>query len=160
MPETAAGGRAAPAWAYIAPLATYASCLSGFLVWLLRSGRAIPQPGARDVVMIGLATHKASRLLTKEKVTRPLREPFADVKGEGELPRELSQEPQGTGLRRVIGELLICPYCLAQWVGTAFFAGLAVAPRLTRFMAALLSAVAIADFLQPAYRAAERRGAG
>jgi hypothetical protein len=156
-----AAGReeAATSWAYAAPLGVYAAGLAGFLLWLRRSGRELPQPGARDVVMIGVATHKASRLLTKEKVTRPLREPFAEIKGEGELPRELAQEPQGRGLRRVLGELLICPYCLAQWIGTAFFAGLSVAPRLTRFVAALLSSIALADFLQPVYRATEKQAA-
>lgn len=143
--------------AYLAPLGVYAAGLVGFLLWLRRSGRELPQPDAREILMVGVATHKASRLLTKEKITRPLREPFAEVKGEGELPRELAQEPQGSGLRRVLGELMICPYCLAQWIGTAFFAGLAVAPRVTRFVAALLTAVAIADFLQPAYRTAEKR---
>ena len=80
MGETPDGGRDAPRWAYLAPLGTYAAGVGGFLVWLIRSGRGVPQPGLRDVALIGLATHKASRLLTKEKVTQPLRQPFAEVK--------------------------------------------------------------------------------
>lgn len=153
------GEGSTPGWAYGGLLAVYAASVCGFLAWLRRSGRELPSPGLRDVALIGAATHKASRLLTKEKVTQPLREPFAAVEGEGDLPRELDQRPQGSGLRRAVGELLICPYCLAQWIGTAFFAGLAVSPRLTRFLAALLASLALADFLQPVYRWAERRSA-
>ena len=156
MPDTPSTTESAPVRAYGALLSVYAAGLAGFLAWVRRSGRELPSPGLADVLLVGIATHKASRLITKEKVTRPLREPFAEVGGEGELPRELDQQPQGRGLRRAVGELLICPYCLAQWIATAFFAGLALAPRLTRFIAALLSAIAVADFLQPAYRAAEK----
>lgn len=156
MGQRPPGDGSAPTWAYAGLLAVYGAGLSAFLAWLVRSGRGVPHPGIGDVLLVGAATHKASRLLTKEKVTRPLREPFAEVEGEGELPRELDQSAQGTGLRRALGELLICPYCLAQWIGTAFFAGLAVAPRLTRFLAALLAALALADLLQPAYRSLEK----
>src|SRR5687767_9580057 len=116
MTDTFGGGESTPAWAYAGLLALYAAGLGGFALWLRRSGRELPRPGITDVLLVGAATHKASRLLTKEKVTRPLREPFAEVEGEGELPRELDQQPQGTGMRRAVGELLICPYCLAQWI--------------------------------------------
>ena len=58
---------------------------------------------------------------------------------------------QGTGLRRALGELLVCPYCLGMWIATAFAAGLLVAPRLTRQIAAVLSAQFGADVLHIAY---------
>ena len=49
------------------------------------------------------------------------------------------------------GELLSCPFCLAQWIATGFVTGLVVAPRATRVVAATFSVVALADFLQMAY---------
>jgi Protein of unknown function (DUF1360) len=150
---------AGPTGAYAGLLGVYAGGVAAFLAWLRRTGRELPEPRLTDILLLGVATHKASRLLTKEKVTQPLREPFTEVEGGSGVPRELDQEPQGSGLRRAVGELLICPYCLAQWIGTAFFAGLAVAPRVSRFIAAMLSAIAVADFLQPAYRTAEKRAA-
>ena len=63
-------------------------------------------------------------------------------------------------MRRAIGELLICPYCLGLWTSGAFHAGLLFAPRVTRVAASTLTALTISDFLQIAYKAAEERGLG
>ena len=67
------------------------------------------------------------------------------------------EEPRGQGLRRSLGELLVCPYCLAQWIVGAYAVGLVAAPRLTRLVAAMYTAQSISDFLQLAYLAAEKR---
>jgi hypothetical protein len=124
-----------------------------------RHGRLPERPEPGDVMLIGVASHKLSRMITKDRITSFVRAPFTEYEAPGG-PGEVEERPRGKGLRRAVGELLICPYCLAQWIGTAFFAGLAVAPRLSRFIAAMLSAIAVADFLQPAYREAEKRAAG
>jgi Protein of unknown function (DUF1360) len=108
------------------------------------------------VVLIGVATHKVSRLLTKDKVTSFLRAPFTrfqEEAGHGEL----EEVARGRGLRLAVGELLVCPYCIAQWVAGAFFLGLVFAPRITRVLAGMWSAHAIADSVQLAYSAAEKR---
>ena len=60
-------------------------------------------------------------------------------------------------MRRAMGELLSCPYCLGMWVSGGFHAGLLFAPRTTRFLASILGSLTISDFLQIAYRAAEER---
>ncbi len=115
------------------------------------------RPHPIDVVMIGAATHKLSRLLTKAKATSFLRAPFTELEepcGSGEVeekPRDV------TGLRRALGELLVCPYCMGQWVSAGFVAGLVLAPRPTRLVAASYSAQSLADFLQLAFKAAEDR---
>jgi hypothetical protein len=54
----------------------------------------------------------------------------------------------------------VCPYCLGLWASGGFHAGILFAPRATRFSASVLTAMAIADFLQIAYRTAEDRGLG
>jgi hypothetical protein len=56
-----------------------------------------------------------------------------------------------------VGELLVCPFCLDQWVATGYAAGLVVAPRATRFVASIMATVAISDFLQIGYKASEQR---
>jgi hypothetical protein len=78
------------------------------------------------------------------------------------LPRSLRRSlaerlaaARGTGLRRAIGELLICPYCVGMWIAAAFTAGLIVAPRATRWTAAALSTLFGSDILQIAYKKAE-----
>jgi hypothetical protein len=125
-----------------------------------RSGRDLPQrvePG--DLALIGTASYQLSRLISKKKVTAFVRAPFTELEGKGG-PAELEEKPRGTGLRRALGELLVCPYCLGLWASGGFHAGLLFAPRATRFSASVLSAMSISDFLQIAYRAAEERGLG
>ena len=143
------------------PLAGYAILIAAFsallliaLIALRRSGQELPQrPRLRDVLLVGAATHKASRLIGKDKVTSALRAPFAEYQGPG-APGEVEEKPRGRGLRYAVGELITCPYCLSMWVATAFALGLAAAPRATRLAAFILTAVGISDFLQIAYKGA------
>jgi Protein of unknown function (DUF1360) len=149
------------------PLAAYATfatvfhaAMAGAVVAAKRSGRHLPQRvEAGDLVLIGTASYKLSRLIAKKKVTAFVRAPFTELEGKGG-PAELEEQPRGTGLRRAVGELLICPYCLGLWASGGFHAGLLLAPRATRFSASVLTAMTISDFLQIAYRAAEERGLG
>jgi hypothetical protein len=149
------------------PLAAYATfatafhaAMAGAVVAARRSGRDLPQRvDAGDVVLIGTASYKLSRLVSKKKITAFVRAPFTELEGKGG-PAELEEKPRGHGLRRAVGELLICPYCLGLWASGAFHAGLLFAPRTTRFSASVLAAMSISDFLQIAYRAAEERGLG
>ncbi len=125
-----------------------------------RGGRELPERvGAADVVTIGVASHKLSRLISKDKVMSPLRAPFTELEEPGG-PGELEERSRGRGVRKAIGELLICPYCLGLWVVASFAIGLLFAPRLTRFLAAIFAALTISDFLQIAYKAAEEKGLG
>ena len=146
------------------PFAAYATFASIFHAAMAvavaaakRSGRDLPQRvEAGDVLLIGAASYQLSRLITKKKVTAFVRAPFTELEGKGG-PAELEERPRGSGLRRAMGELLVCPYCLAQWVVGAFTVGLVYAPRLTRLLTAMWTAHAIADAAQLAYSAAERK---
>ncbi len=147
------------------PLLSYAATATVFnvlfataLVAIKRSGRELPQRvDERDLLLIGTASHKLSRLIAKDKVTSVLRSPFTELQESGG-PAEFEERARGRGLRRAIGELIVCPYCLGLWVVAGFSLGLVVAPRLTRFLAAIFSALTVSDFLQVAYKAAEKKG--
>jgi len=149
------------------PLAAYATfatvfhaAMAGAVVAAKRSGRDLPERvAASDVVLIGTASYKLSRLVSKKKVTAFVRAPFTELEGKGG-PAELEEKPRGSGLQRALGELLVCPYCLGLWASGGFHAGLLFAPRTTRFSASVLAAMSISDFLQVAYKAAEERGLG
>jgi Protein of unknown function (DUF1360) len=78
-----------------------------------------------------VATHKCARLLAKDPVTSPPRAPFTAFKGTS-APAELQEEPRGTGLRKAVGELIVCPFRVGQWVATGFVSGLVLRPRATR----------------------------
>jgi hypothetical protein len=144
------------------PLATYAGMTGVFMaafggsLWGIRlAGTELPErlPVA-DVVLVGLATHKLSRVIAKDKVTSFLRAPFtryAGPAGQGEL----AEDPRGEGLQLAIGELLGCPYCLAQWVAAALVVALLAAPRLTRLVASVYAAQTLSDFMQLVYLVAK-----
>lgn len=146
-----------PLGGYTALSAAFAAAVAGSIIALRRSGRELPErPAAGDLVLIGVATHKISRLITKDKATSFIRAPFTsfqEASGQGEV----EEKPRGRGLQLAVGELLVCPYCIGQWVATAFGGGLVAAPRFTRLVAGIYTAETIADFLQLAYAAAEDR---
>ena len=149
-----------PLAAYSLLTAVFALGFAGSLRLAYRHRGQLPDGyGVLDVLAIGIATHKLSRLITKDKVTAFARAPFTrfqDTAGHGEL----EEEPRGDGLRRAVGELLVCPYCVEQWVVAGFVVGLVGAPRFTRLIAVMFTAHTIADFLQLAYKAAEESGPG
>ncbi len=109
-----------------------------------------------DLVLIGAATQKLARMLAKDKVTSVLRAPFTEYQESG-APGEVEEKPRGTGMQLAIGELLICPYCLSQWVAATFAFGLVRSPRVTRLVASVFASLTAADFLQMAYKATEER---
>jgi hypothetical protein len=148
-------GDDAPLGSYATFVGIYNATIAGALLAARLTGRELPVPGVRDVVLVGVATHKLSRLLAKDKVTAALRAPFTEYEEKGG-PAEVEERPRGKGLQRAVGELVTCPYCLDQWVAGGFLVGSVFAPRATRLIAGVFAAVAVADFLQVGYRAAQK----
>jgi hypothetical protein len=157
LPGSAGGDYAAAA--EHRPLGGYAALsaalAAGFTAAL--AGQKLPERfSTRDVVLAGVATHKLSRILAKDKVTSFLRAPFTEFQ-ESAGKGELEEKARGTGLRLATGELLVCPYCVAQWISAGFAVGYVRAPRVTRLLAGMWTMYAISDGLQLAYLAAEER---
>jgi hypothetical protein len=147
------GGR--PLRGYTKIMVSYGAVM-GALAGLARlTGRRAPERvGAADLALVSVATHKLSRLLTKDAITSPLRAPFAqyvEPAGDGEL----NERPRGHGLQHSLGELVSCPFCANVWIASGLLAGLVLAPRATRLVATGASAVAVADFLHLAYDASK-----
>jgi Protein of unknown function (DUF1360) len=136
-------------------MGVFSALATAFAVWFRTSGRALPDRiDARDLVLVTVASHKSSRMISKDRVTSPLRAPFARYEGEAG-PGEVRETPRGRGLRRAIGELLLCPYCLGMWTSAILVGGLLVAPRFTRWVASVLSVFFGSELLQIAYKKAE-----
>lgn len=108
-----------------------------------------------DTVLLGVATHKASRLLAKDAVLSPLRAAFTRYE-EPAGEAELNESVQGHGVRHAAGELITCPFCLAVWVATGLTAGMVFAPKFTRVAATVLTSVAVSDTLQLGYDRAKQ----
>jgi len=89
-------------------------------------------------------------------VTTFARAPFTEFEqpaGHGEV----DERPRGSGFRRAVGELVVCPYCVGFWVASGLTAGLVVWPRPTRAVVAVFDVLALADGLQAADRALQKR---
>ena len=153
-----AHGEDKPMGSHLILVVIYNALVAAFLAVRVRSGRGLPERiGAADVMLAGVATHKVSRVITKDRVTAPLRAPFTEFEGEGG-PGEVEEKPrQVGGMRQAIGELLVCPFCIAQWIATAALAGFATVPRATRFICSIFAAVTISDFLQIVYKGSEEK---
>jgi hypothetical protein len=138
-------------------LAEYATLLGFYLASVaVLTGIAADQNRLRkkfnllDLALLGIATHKLSRIVAKDRITSILRAPFVSyIRSSG--AGEVEEEPRGRGFQRGIGHLISCPYCMAPWCATALSFGVLFAPRVTRFFAGILVSVAASDFLHRAY---------
>jgi hypothetical protein len=146
-----------PLAAYAGFLGAFGLAFAGFQLTNRLARRQLPQRlDPADVVLLGVATHKLTRIITRDWVTSPLRAPFTTYEGSSG-GGEVKERPRGTGLKRATGELLTCPWCFAPWTAAGLFYGLVLAPRSTRFVASLFTAVAVSDYLQYAYMGVKKQ---
>ncbi len=128
-----------------------------FLVAAKVTGRPIPERmDARDIALLGMATHKISLVGSQDAITSPLRAPFTEL-NEKESPKKVDEEPRGEGIRRSVGELLTCKFCLGVWVASFFTYGFVLLPRVSRLVAAVFAAVTVSDYLHQIYKALMQR---
>jgi hypothetical protein len=140
-----------PSGDYAALVAIFNGLLAAALFARKCSREPLPERvEPKDLVLFALATQKLSRVITKDKVTSAFRAPFTEVEGKGGAG-ELEERPRGHGLRRAIGDLITCPFCLGTWVASGFIYGYIYTPRLTRTIASIFAVSGVADFLQQAY---------
>jgi hypothetical protein len=139
---------ASPAPWYGALIGTYLSGVAGAAALARRRGVVRPL-GAGDIALLATGTNKLARLATQEKVTAPIRSPFTDVVEEPD--GTVVERPGADGMRRAVGELVTCPFCLSVWIATGLTAALVLAPRPTRLALGALSAMTGSDFLQRAW---------
>ena len=134
----------------------------GVYLGLVSAGAAAVRAGGRelperiplaDAVMLTVATFRLARRIAKDPVTSPIRAPFTTFQGPSGHAEIAEEVREHGGVKHAVGELLTCPFCLAQWVGTAFVFGYATAPKATRLAALTMTMVAGSDVLQFVYDA-------
>ncbi|MGY1605786.1 MULTISPECIES: DUF1360 domain-containing protein [unclassified Geodermatophilus] len=148
------GGEGRPLGGFLGAMSVYSTAVAAGAAVLRASGRELPaRIPLGDAVLLTVGTFRLARRIAKDPVTSPLRAPFArfqGASGEAELAEDLRVEH---GWKHAVGELVTCPFCLAQWVGTGFVFGYVAAPRATRLAALTMTMVAGSDVLQFAYDA-------
>jgi hypothetical protein len=144
-----------PLGGYGVLIGTFLSLASAFAAWFRSSGRELPDRIApADLALLTVASHKVARMITRDRVASVVRAPFTRFQGDAG-PGEVNETARGRGLRRAIGELLVCPYCLGMWVSAALTASLLVFPRFTRWLCTVLTSFFGSELLQLAYSRAE-----
>lgn len=150
-----ARGRTSPRLGYLLLIGAYNGLLAIALLVARRFGRLPERPRGEDLALAALATQRLSRLIAKDRVTSAVRAPFTVYQGEAG-PGEVNEAAKGSGISRAVGELLVCPFCIAQWIAGGFCVGLLFAPRVTRLIAGMFAIVGVADMLQLLYKGLNR----
>lgn len=152
-------GEQRPLGADLGAMGVYAGLVSAAAVALRASGRDLPaRIPLGDVALMTIATFRLSRRIAKDPITAPLRAPFTvfqGASGEAEIAEEVREHG---GVKHAVGELLTCPFCLAQWVATALVVSYAAAPRAARLAALTMTMVAGSDVLQFVYDGIQNGG--
>ena len=144
-------GADVPLLSYSVLAGTFNLLFALFLLATRVSGKSLPpRIEARDIALLGMATHKLSLVGSQDAITSPIRAPFTELK-EKESPKKVDEKPRGEGIRRSVGELLTCQFCLGVWVASLFTYGFVLLPRVSRLVAAVFAAVTVSDFLHQIY---------
>jgi uncharacterized protein DUF1360 len=139
------------------PLSAYAGIMGTFVGGLALAGalarlldRDPGEHSSLDFAVLGLATFKAARTISRDEVTSFIRDPF--VEGEA---HQGGEDPLASGdLRQAIGELVTCSRCIGTWVAGGLAATQILAPRFGRVLTWSLAAAGANDWLQAGFSAA------
>jgi hypothetical protein len=138
-----------PYGAYAAIMGAFAGGLAvaGALAHLL--DRDPRNQDTLDLVVLGLASFKAARTISRDELASFLREPFVEGDAHGG-----DEQPVETGdMRQAIGELVTCSRCIGTWIAAGLGATQILAPRFGRILTWTLAAAAVNDWLQAAFAA-------
>jgi hypothetical protein len=143
-----ADGADRPLRGYLTAMGVYTALVGVVAAGTRLAGREVPDGlSPADIALSAIATHKLSRLLTRDAVTSPLRAPFTAYQGSAGAG-EVTEEVRGTGGRKVVGEMVTSPFSAGMWIATAVTAGLIYLPRTTRLVTGTLTALSGSDLLQ------------
>jgi hypothetical protein len=140
-------------------MGVYLGLVSAAAAAVRASGRELPDRiPAGDAALLTVATFRLARRIAKDPVTSPIRAPFTRFEGASGHAEVAEEVREHGGVKHAVGELLTCPFCLAQWVGTGFVLGYVAAPRATRLAALTMTMVAGSDVLQFVYDGIQNGG--
>lgn len=143
-----------PLEGYAALLATYSTGVVGLFTWAARSGHTLDAISVSDLLILGVGSQKLARMISKDRISTVLRQPFTEYDGtEGALPGEACESARRDkgSLRHAIGELLCCPYCTTTWAAAGLFGAYLADNKLGRTLGAFLSTVSLAEVMQSTY---------
>jgi hypothetical protein len=132
-------------------LLTYCALWILFLLAMAVSGRPWPEEvSGIDLLLLSLATFRLTEIVTEEKVARCIRAPFCErvVVTKPDGTQDYEERPKGQGLRRVAGELILCPWCTGIWIATLLCFFWLLIPGLARVLMTVFAVAAGGLFFQ------------
>jgi Protein of unknown function (DUF1360) len=140
-------------------MGVYVGLVSAAAAAVRASNRELPERiPLGDAALLTVATFRLARRIAKDPVTAPVRAPFVRFEGPSGHAEVAEEVREHGGMKHAVGELVTCPFCLAQWVGTGFVFGYVTAPKATRLAALTMTMVAGSDVLQFVYDAIQNGG--
>ncbi len=140
-------GMKKPYPAYAVITSVYLGLYGGFLVLAQSKGRRLSQRlSMLDLVTLGLATFRLSRLAAWDEVTSFLRLPLVRHGREDKVEGE-EQEPRGQGLVKALGELVVCTTCIGTWIAAGLMYALYVVPNLSRPFISIMAVAGLGQVL-------------
>jgi hypothetical protein len=133
-----------PYRAYATIVGTFVASLGAVSGLAALRNRPSDEISPTDLALLGLATFKASRTVSRDKVTSFVREPFVEGEaydGEDEKPTHDSE------MKQALGELVTCTRCIGTWLGAGLASMQILTPRTGRLLTTVLAAGALNDFL-------------
>jgi ABC-type Fe3+-siderophore transport system permease subunit len=138
---------------YAATVGVFLSIFGVLARRLTRNPHLLPEtPPSRDLFLLGVATFRLSRMVTKDRVTAVFRLPFV-YEGRGEEALEgTKEEPKAeAGWRQDIGQLITCPWCASVWAGLFNTSLLIFFPRIGRYFLMTIAASGMSELLDPVF---------
>jgi hypothetical protein len=136
------------------PYGAYAGITGTFLGGLAIAGalahlldRDPREHDALDLVVLGAATFKVARTITRDDVASFIREPFV----EGEAGQGDEHAVETGDIRQALGELVTCSRCIGTWVAGGLATTQILAPRFGRVLTWTLAAAGLNDWLQAGF---------
>ena len=152
-------GEQRPLGSDLGSMGVYVGLVTAAATAVRASGRELPERiPLGDAALLTVATFRLARRIAKDPVTAPIRAPFVRFEGSSGHAEVTEEVREHGGVKHAVGELLTCPFCLAQWVGTSFVFGYVTAPKATRLAALTMTMVAGSDVLQFVYDAIQNGG--
>jgi hypothetical protein len=145
-------GEDRPLGGLLGAMGTYLTLTAAGAAAVRASGKELPtRIPLGDAVLLTVATFRIARTIAKDPIASPLRAPFTTFQGQSGEAEVAEQIRVHGGVKHAIGELVTCPFCLAQWTATTLVFGYATAPKATRLVALTMTMVAVADVGQFTY---------
>ncbi len=113
----------------------------------------------KDWGLLALATFRMSRLVAYDTVMQTYRAPVVEVVPHDSGAGDTTQaKPEATGIKRALGELISCPVCNGTWISAGLVYGLCIAPKYTRTLMTVMSAVGAAEIIHAGFEAIQWNG--